>query len=110
MTTLPFFLATTFPVLLTVATFLFDVEYVTFSWLVNGEIKALILYDFPFFNTLLRSATVTFEVFTVPFWTFSFAYNCFPLANFTVKTAFPALTAVILPFFVTVKIFLLLLV
>lgn len=67
MTTLPFFLATTFPVLLTVATFLFDVEYVTFSWLVNGEIKALILYDFPFFNTLLRSATVTFEVFTVPF-------------------------------------------
>lgn len=66
----PFFFAVIFPLLLTVATFLFDEEYVTLSEEVIEEITGLRFFVFPTFSDRLFFTPVIFDVSTLLFFIF----------------------------------------
>ena len=95
----PFFLAVTTPLLLTVATFLLLVLYVTLD---TGAAFTLIVVFLPFF-----SFTEDFTSLKEGFLTLTVNFLVY-LPTFTVITAFPAFLPVITPFLLIVATFLLL--
>ena len=78
MVVFPAFFAVIFPLLLTVAIFLFAEEYVTFWTDVIGEITGFKVRFCFTFNLTLFGRPEIFAVFTAPFCTFTFTVAFLP--------------------------------
>ena len=97
--TVPFLTPFTTPLEVTVAIFLLEVLYVTFSSLFFGVTEALMAKVFPFFTVLEDGTPLSFVVFTFSTLTVTVA---FLLPDFTVILAVPAAFPVITPLLLTV--------
>ena len=99
MVAVPFLMPFTTPLEVTVAIFLLEVLYITFSSLFFGVTEALMVNAFPFFTVLEDGTPLSFVVFTFATLTVTVA---FLLPDFTVILAVPAAFPVITPLLLTV--------
>ena len=99
MVAVPFLMPFTTPLEVTVAIFLLEVLYITFSSLFFGVTEALMVNVFPFFTVLEDGTPLSFVVFTFATLTVTVA---FLLPDFTVILAVPAAFPMITPLLLTV--------
>ena len=77
------------PLDVTVATFLLEEVYVTFSWEVNGVITGFTVYFLPLARVIFPATPLIFVVLTVPFCTVTVTFLEKPLFKVMVSVALP---------------------